>query len=284
MKYGYLASGVMLGWEIERVCNYLKSLGYEGIELMPGWVTGEGVDEEARRRVVRAAQNEGMEITELVLQRDLVVTDEEERKAAVDYVCSSIPLAEQMGITTVNLFTGPKPWIANPVIVGRDVSQSVAWSWVFSAFDKILEVAQKHKVKIAVENVWGMLAHDFYTNMYLQNHFDSDFLGVNLDPSHDILYGNTDMKMLVEGWGKKIFHVHLKDAVGIPENGKYVFPLLGEGIVNWKEFFTALDGIGYTGFGSVEFESGGLLRNQLYGRNEESAKISMEALKAITRE
>ena len=91
---------------------------------------------------------------------------------------------------------------------------------VLSSFDKFVTVAEKYGVKLAVENVWGMLVHDFYTNSYLQSKFNSKYLGVNLDVSHDVLYGNTDVKFLVKAWGEKIFHVHLKDAVGVPELGR----------------------------------------------------------------
>ena len=138
---------------------------------------------------------------------------------------------------------------------------------------------------LRLENVWGMLCHDFFTNQYLQKRYDSRMLGVNLDPSHDVLYGNTDMRFLVEGWGReKIFHVHLKDAVGVPQDGLFVFPLLGEGIVEWKAFFAALNDIGYDGCASVEFESWGYLKNMADGKHEECAKVSMDAIRRLSKE
>ena len=53
---------------------------------------------------------------------------------------------------------------------------------------------------------------------------------------------------LITQWGNRIAHVHIKDGIGIPQLGKFVFPLLGEGRVNWKQFFEALEEIGYDGF------------------------------------
>ena len=79
---------------------------------------------------------------------------------------------------------------------------------------------------------------------------------INLDPSHGILYGNLDIGWVVKQWGSRIAHVHLKDAIGErPEIGKFIFPLLGEGRVDWYAFFSALEEIDYTGSCSVEFES-----------------------------
>ena len=186
-----------------------------------------------------------------------------------------------MGVNVVNLFTGPVPWLEFPLKVGVNVSMTDAWNYVFGAFDRILPVAEKEGVKLAVENVWGMLAHDLYTNRYLIDHYDSDNLGVNLDPSHDMLYGNNDEPFIVKSWGKKIFHVHVKDAVGVAEGGKFVFPLLGEGNVDFPAFFRALNEIGYDGCASVEFESWAYRRNILGNSHAAAAKMCLDALKSF---
>ena len=282
IRYGFLPSGSLMKWEIEKLCALLSGIGYEGIELLPDFAL---TDEAGRKRLLSAVEKNGLTISEAVLQRDLVIPEEEGRKAAIQWIVDAIPRVEQLGVGIVNLFTGPEPWKPNPVIVGRDVSQTQAWDWVFEAFDRILPVAEKHHMKIAVENVWGMLAHDLFTHKYLQSRYESPLLGVNLDPSHDVLYGNTDMRFLVNAWGKeKIFHVHLKDAVGVPEGGKFLFPLLGEGNVNWTDFFGELKRIGYDGFASVEFESWNYLSRLAGGRNEEAARVSFDAIKKLTAE
>lgn len=280
IRFGYLPSGSLMRLEIEKLCALLAEIGYAGIELLPDLAL---VDGAGRRRLLSAVEANGLTISEVVLQRDLVHPDPERREGAVRFILDAIPRVEQLGVNTVNLFTGPEPWTASPVVVGRDVSQTQAWEWVFSAFDRIIPVAEKHGMRLAVENVWGMLAHDLFTHMFLRSRYDSPSLGVNLDPSHDILYGNTDMRFLVNAWGKeRIFHIHLKDAVGIPENGRFVFPLLGEGNVNWAEFFDALEGIGYDGFASVEFESWNYVSRLAGGSMEQAARVSFEAIQKLT--
>jgi sugar phosphate isomerase/epimerase len=126
---------------------------------------------------------------------------------------------------------------------------------LYESFDILVPQAEKCKMNLAVEAVWGMFCHDYYSLRPLIDHYDSDYLGVNLDPSHDVLAGNLDVGWIVKSWGNKIKHVHLKDAVGIPVLGKFIFPLLGEGNVDWTPFFKALEEIGYDGYLSVEFES-----------------------------
>ena len=279
LHFGYLPSGSLMQMEIEKLCALLREIGYEGIELLPDLAL---VDGAARQRLLSAVRANGLTISEVVLQRDLISPDRERREAAVSFILDAIPRVEQLGVNTVNLFTGPEPWLPDPVIVGKQVTLAQAWDWVFSAFDRILSAAERHHLRVAVENVWGMLVHDFYTNQYLQSRFASPCLGVNLDPSHDILYGNTDMRFLVSSWGReKIFHIHLKDAVGVPEGGKFIFPLLGEGNVNWTDFFSALEDIGYEGFASVEFESWNYVSRLCGGEWDQAARASFDAIQKL---
>ena len=278
-KIGFMPSGNMLAWEPEKICGYIKNAGYDAVELLPSLVCAEDKTENDRKRMARAAEENGLVISEIVLQRDFVLTGKDAREANIEYTVKNIKTAADMGVFTVNMFTGPEPWVNGPLIIDKNIPASKAWEFVFEAFDRILPAAEKNGVYIAVENVFGMLCHDFYTNMYLNTHYDSPRLGVNFDPSHDALYGNTDMKFLIGGWGvDKIFHVHLKDAAGIPEMGKFVFPIIGEGVVNWKEFFAEMKNIGYEGCMSVEFESFSYINAGLGGRFEESAGLSRKII------
>lgn len=278
-KLGFLANAEMLFWDYEKLCAYIKESGYDCVELIDDIVFAPDKTQDDRMLLTKALEKNGLTVSEILLQHDLVVLDESERNANVDLIKTNIKKAADMGVDTVNLFTGPIPWMPNPVIVNGQVSQGTAWNWVLSAFDKILAVAEQYKVRVAVENVWGMLVHDFYTNQYLQNRFDSKYLGVNLDPSHDVLSGNTDMNFLVNGWGKdKIFHVHLKDAVGVAELNKFVFPVIGEGNVNFEEFFKALKAIDYQGCASVEFESWAYRKTMWNGEHAPAAPAMRKIL------
>jgi sugar phosphate isomerase/epimerase len=116
----------------------------------------------------------------------------------------------------------------------------------------------------------------------LIDHYRSPFLGVNYDPSHDILSGHFDVGWMIRQWGiKRIKHIHLKDAAGIQNNGQFIFPLIGEGHVNWASFFEALREIGYQGYSSVEFESFAYLKTIL--NNDMAAAASMSFSKKLFR-
>ncbi len=278
IKKGFLANGEMLGWEPEKLMSFIKETGYDAVELIGDVIFAGGKDGADFKA---AADKYGVVISEILAQHDYVLKDENERKNSIDTTIEHIKRSADMGVNVVNLFTGPVPWLEFPLKVGVNVSMTDAWNYVFGAFDRILPVAEKEGVKLAVENVWGMLAHDLYTNRYLIDHYDSDNLGVNLDPSHDMLYGNNDEPFIVKSWGKKIFHVHVKDAVGVAEGGKFVFPLLGEGNVDFPAFFRALNEIGYDGCASVEFESWAYRRNILGNSHAAAAKMCLDALKSF---
>jgi sugar phosphate isomerase/epimerase len=117
-------------------------------------------------------------------------------------------------------------------------------------------------VIVTVEPVFGMLVHDYYTVRELLGYFDSKHLGVNLDPSHFALYGN-DVAWSVRRLGKRVKHVHVKDAFGRPGvfGETFYFPFLGEGVVDWRAFFAALREVDYQGFLSLEFENDSYFNN-----------------------
>ena len=282
-KIGFLASGSYLRKSAAEICDHLKSLGYDAVEWQIGTVDPRKKSESELAGIFRDTKNSGLEVSEVTLQRDLVVCNENERRENINYMIECINALSSFGVKVFNLFTGPIPWIKNPVKVGNDISMGEAWKMVFDAFDAILPIAKKNNAVIALESVWGMIAHDFYTSKFLLDHYKSPALGMNFDPSHDILSGNFDTAWIVRQWGREnIKHVHLKDAAGIQDDAnKFVFPLLGEGKIDWRSFRDAMRDINYSGVMSVEFESFSYLANILDGSMEEAAGISMACIKKL---
>lgn len=280
MKFGFLAGLDFVRWKPADVVKCLKQLGYEGVEWTLSHFNPRGKSEKELAEVVKDTRDNGLEISEIVVQQSYVWLEEEKRRDAISFTRECIKTCAKFGISTVNLFTGPIPWDPDTPRVGGTIKEGDAWDMVFRAFDEIVPVAEENKVNLAVEGVWGMLAHDFYTSRFLIYHYDSEYLGVNLDPSHGILVGNLDVGWIVKQWGKKIKHIHLKDCVGVPDN--FIFPLLGEGNVNWKEFFDALKEIEYKGFCSVEFESFTYYSRVLKNDPVAAARLSMDQIKKLT--
>lgn len=279
-----------LKWKPEEICRHLSSLGYRAVEWVTESLDWREMSVQEIRNVIKTSNDCGLEVSEIVVQRDLISLDAGKRKETIDYVLRCIDVYREAGVDVINLFTGPRPWIENPLIVGKDLSEGEAWNMVFEAYDQFVPAAEKNGMQLAVEGVWGHMCHDFFTTQFLLNRYNSPVLGVNYDPSHDILCGNTDVSWFIHQWGKdRIKHVHLKDAVGWYlkdtvghlKDSRFIFPLLGEGKINWKAFIEALDDIGYDGAMVVEFESFDYLKNILDNSMQKAAEISMEQVRKL---
>ena len=263
------------------VIRSLSSLGYEGIE----WTTRHFDPDRPLaelQSLVEQTRDAGMDISRIMAHKDLVCLDEAARGERIAHTVRVIEAAGACGLATVGTMTGPAPWDTAAPRIGKDISESAAWDQVFEAYDAFTAAAREAGVVISSEGVFGMVAHDFYTHRFMMDQLDDSVQKVNLDPSHGVLYGNLDVGWVVRQWGERIAHVHLKDAAGIPEMGRFLFPLLGEGNVDWHAFFTALDEIGYAGFCSVEFESFEYCRHVLNGDPEAAARISMEQIRQLS--
>ena len=273
-KLAFMASLGYAQKPAPEVIASLKALGYDGVEWTMSHFNPREKSRSELRQLVEQTREAGLEVSEVCVQQDLVALDDTLRLDRVNIELECIEDAAAAGVKVLNLFTGPAPWNPRAPRIPDNLSEGEAWDMVFAAFDVLVPAAEKADVHLAVEGVWGMLCNDFYTTSHLIRHYGSPHLGVNFDPSHDVLVGHVDSGWIARQWGDAIKHMHLKDAIGVPGPGKFLFPLLGEGRVDWKGLFAALEAIGYDGFMSVEFESFAYYKNVLGGDVEEAARIS----------
>ena len=281
-RIGYLASLGFSSMPAKEVVATLKALGYGAVEWSAAHFNPRTKSLAQLEEAVAVAREAGLAVSEVIVQQDYVCLDDGAREDRVAYSVEAIEACAEVGVDTVNLFTGPAPWDPKAPRIPDDISQGAAWDMVVDAFGRVVAALERTQVTGAVEGVFGHLCNDYYTTAPLIDHFASDWLGVNFDPSHDVLKGNVDTGWLVRRWGKeRIKHVHLKDAAGIPKMGQFVFPFLGEGNVDWKGMFTALSEIGYDGYLSIEFESFAYHEKVLKGDTREAARRSIADAKAL---
>jgi len=108
------------------------------------------------------------------------------------------------------------------------------------------------------------------------NDLDQSGIGVNFDPANLVMVTGDDPVRAVETLKRYIVHTHAKDGVKLaPSNAEDVYKsfaeggingidtcnlfkevALGEGQVNWNGYINALKNIGYTGYLTIERETG----------------------------
>jgi len=208
----------------------------------------------------------------LACQQDLVSGGEQ----AVETTLRAIDAAAEADIGLVNVLTGPNLWEegARPAEGAEE-----AWGVALSALERIVDHAEEKAVMVGFEPCWGTLAHDAET---AQRVLDAVGVQITFDPSHFVMTGDP-IPELIEKWGDRIVHFHLKDAFGRPgiEGEDFIFCLLGEGDVPWPETFRALEAIGYEGALSVEFEAYRYYEQVLGGNPAAAAKLSREQVGAL---
>ena len=263
----------------QEAIDVLSRYGYAGVEWI-GYLHFN--TEEELMNLAALTRKGGLEVANIMCSSDLVVPDDAKRAERVKYTVDKISAARAASIDKVNLFSGPADWDPNAQKIGKEFKEGAAWKNLVDSFNSIVAAAEKNDVTITFEAAFNMLVHDFYTLQEFLTYFQSKHLAVNLDPSHMVLYGN-DVGYAVRRLGKRIQHVHVKDAVGKPgtQNENFMFPMLGEGVTDWKDFFDALTEVGYNGYLSVEFEAENYLKNVWqsdWAKAAESSKMQLDRI------
>jgi len=189
----------------------------------------------------------------------------EKRQRVIDHIYSVIDAAKLMEINLVTTFIGRMPT--------KTISENL--KEVEKVWKPILAYAEKQKVKVAIENCPMLFTEDEWpggqnlmtTPALFRKIFDlldSDYLGLNYDPSH-FVWQQMDYLAPIYEFNDKLFHVHYKDIkvywnklqkVGVMATPlEYMSPKLpGLGDVDWGKYVSALTDVGYSGYTCIEVE------------------------------
>ena len=190
--------------------------------------------------------------------------DPETRAVAQRHTMAVIKAAAMMGVDVVNTFIGADPRL----------SQDENYAMALVAFRPVVQAAEEHGIKLAIENCPMIFSADEWPSgknvaysPRIWRRMLEDFgpaIGLNLDPSH-LLWQMIDVERVVREFGPRIWHVHVKDLQidrdGLFDNGilslgmGWQVPRLpGLGDVDWGAFISALYRVGYRGVLCVEHE------------------------------
>ena len=225
-----------------------KDVGFEAVEGQ----TEEDAAVEADMR--KASETTGLPIHSVMnmlhWQFPLSSSDPAAVEKSMKGMETSIRNAVAWGGTTVLLVPG----VVNPLTRYED-----AYKRSQTQIRKLIPLAEKNKIIIAVENVWNkFLLSPMEFAAYVDS-FQSPWLKAYFDVGNILLYGYPEDWIRTLG-KERIAKVHLKDfhnrrnqvvRANVPE-----FVNLRDGDMDWKEVHKAFADIGYRGYATVELRGG----------------------------
>lgn len=277
MKLGFV-SAILPELPLDEVLKFAAAEGFDCVEIMC-WPAGKAERKFAgvthidvtdfspdRAAEINAlVQKYGVEISALGYYPNPLDPDESASHSVVEHLKKVIAAAELLSLNTVNTF------------IGRDWRQSVEANWprFLKVWEPIIRFAELHDVRIAIENCGMMYTEDEWPGgknlamcpaiwQRMFEDIDSEFFGLNYDPSHPLLL-RFDPYQPVCDFSQKLFHIHAKDIqfnqdalnqwgiMGLPKD--YHTPRIpGFGELKWGKFIGALMEVGYDGPVCIEVE------------------------------
>lgn len=274
MKLGFV-SAILDNYSFEEMIDSASRLGFSCIEVAC-WPRGEAerryagvthidVENLDAAYIKGYCKNAGVELSALAFYPNTLDPNLEKRTASIEHLKKVIRAAAALDVHMVTTF------------IGRDQNKSVEENLelVREVWPPILALAESLNVKIAIENCPMLFGRDQWpggqnlmtTPAIWRKVFEmlnSDFLGINYDPSHFVWQMIDYIKPIYE-FKDKIFHVHYKDIKLYPDKldevGIMAYPLdfmspklPGLGDVDWGRYVSALTDIGYNGYTCIEIE------------------------------
>ena len=258
-------------WPWERVCDYVRGLGYEGLEVAPFTLadSADQVTPQRRTELRRAAEARGVEVLGLhwllVKPPGLYIThpDAAVRRRTADYFRQLVDLCADLG-GRVMVIGSPKQRNLMP-----GVSREQAMEYAAQVFGPSLDPAARRGVTLAFEPL-GPAETDFVNTV-------AEAIELVKQVEHPNFRINLDVKAM-SSEARPIPDV-IRSAKGYVAHVQVNDPnLLGPGMgeVKFEPIIAALREIGYDGWLSVE-------AFDLKPGAERIARESVEYLKQVTR-
>lgn len=277
MQLGFV-SAIVPELNLQQVIELASSIGYQTVELMC-WPPSKAdrryagvthinvleLDESKVSSIRKMLESHRVSISGLGYYPNCLSSNQDEAERCCEHLKHVIAAAPKLGVCQVNTF------------IGRDHTKSVQDNWprMLKTWRPIVDLAEKHSVRIGIENCPMIFTQDEWPGgkniasspaiwRKLFADLESPNLGLNYDPSH-MVFQHMDYLKPIRDFIDRIFHVHAKD-VRVDQHlldqhgifahpNLYHFPKLpGLGDVKWGSFFSVLSDAGYQGPVCVEVE------------------------------
>ncbi|MBL4603903.1 MAG: sugar phosphate isomerase/epimerase [Emcibacteraceae bacterium] len=277
MKLG-IQSAILDGMTFEEVVDFAADNSFECIEFMC-WPKGKAerkyagvthidvVDfsEEDASRINAYCKARNIEISALGYYPNPLCPDKQEAQIYIDHIKRVIDASVMLGINMVTTF------------IGNDWHKNVDDNWprFVEVWGPLLDYAKERNTKISIENCAMFFSDDewpagkniayspkIWRRMFAE--FDTDYFGLNYDPSH-LVWMQMNHEKPWDEFAAKMFHAHAKDVAvnreKLDDVGTMANPLdyhdpriPGRGDINWQRYIARMKAAGYEGALCIEVE------------------------------
>ena len=254
MKIGFLTHGQLGG--LAQTLKWAEDHGFEAIEVFSG--PGSSLIDPARVEesgyisgIREALKDSAVVVSCLTWCVNNIDLNLEARRRRNEHLKKMVEAANKLDIPVIATWVGRVP--------GGLEANMKAFEEVFPS---LVEYAEKHDVKITIENCVANIAYrpDIWEEMFRR--VSSKYLGLEFDPSH-LVFQFIDYIDVLRRFGDRVYHVHCKDTeilddrlayVGYTGEGWWRFRVPGLGEVDWGRFISTLMEVGYDYVLSIEHE------------------------------
>jgi L-ribulose-5-phosphate 3-epimerase len=244
LKKGIMWGNIGVGKTIMEKFQAAKDAGFDGVEVMSH------LD---RNEVLKARDATGLPVPSVCdamhWKFSLSDPDPAVREQGLAALKISLEDAAAYGADTVLLVPGR---------VSETVSYDECWNRVVQELNKVIPMATKLNVKIALENVWNNFLLSPMEAASFVDQFKSHYIGFYFDCGNVLVYGWPEQWIKI--LGKRIAKVHIKEfsrkIADKQGKGAGFGVKLQEGDINWSAVMKSFDDIGYSGWTTVEQPGG----------------------------
>jgi D-psicose/D-tagatose/L-ribulose 3-epimerase len=238
----------------------LDQAGFDLVELHPP-----RLDPDARTLLARRARAVTARGAALVLglgarhmlsptkhEPSLICADETGRARRVALLAEAVPLAAELGSGQLIFLSGPSPELCR---AGPRKYADPAWARLLAGLERLLELAAREQVVLALEAHSGHLVASVADINRLHDQLGSEWLGFTADTLHQTIVEPHPLAQVYLAAAPRISHVQLDNTDAAPDSrGPVSHRLVDEpGRVDVDEVFAGLIAGRFAGCVSIEF-------------------------------
>ncbi len=252
MKLAY-STNAFKRYPLNEAIRMIAEIGYEGIELLcdsPHAYPPIFQDKEihsfknqiAKFRLVISNLNAfTLYSISDVYHPSWIEDDKVSRELRITHTINCIRLAKKIGAK--NLSTEP----GGP-LMGKKTNTKYLEKLFMEGLNRVVPIAEEENIKILIEPEPNLLLENSNQFLNFIKNFSTDNVGLNFDIGHFYCV-REDPTEIIYKLSEYIEHFHLAD---IASNRIHNHLIPGEGSINFRSVFKAIEGIGYKGFVTVE--------------------------------